>query len=482
MISTTLHHLFQLIGKGVTCLFVTLAFWLVANESQSQDFNPPYPRLHANVVGVKTIDDAQLRVIARHQIATFGLWRTWNSNGLDVRTLPSSLKTYNRDIRILMTNPYVQSENTITSANRPVYEKMFAESGTNGRRDWWLRTASGEHINGYRASHWRRNISPVVGVDYQGRNPGQWHFQYMYASASDGVDRIESGFGMREGDWDGIYQDDQYLSSQFSPIADYDSDGVDDDPKNPKVQQWIIDGHFSHRDAMRAVQPNWIFAGNMSGYIYDVDVGKYEMPPSMIGLNDMGFFERANIVEKHLGWDVMMRRYRLGLSWLGGPRIGVFAVDFKTFRDNYPSAGFSNARWNRYGLCSALMDDGFYQAHDSADGEYKTVSWFDEFWGGSLKTTGYLGYPVQSPQLAPWSNGVYRREFTNGLVLVNPKGNGRRTVNVGPGWKRILGIEDQSFNNGQTTSVVTLDEQDGIVLLREKPMPRPNAPSEVAVN
>jgi hypothetical protein len=61
---------------------------------------------------------------------------------------------------------------------------------------------------------------------------------------------------------------------------------------------------------------------------------------------------------------------------------------------------------------------------------------------------------------------VYRREFDKGLVLVNPRGNGTRTVNVGSGWKRIDGSQDRNVNNGQNTSSVTLKEQDGIILLR----------------
>jgi hypothetical protein len=76
----------------------------------------------------------------------------------------------------------------------------------------------------------------------------------------------------------------------------------------------------------------------------------------------------------------------------------------------------------------------------------------------------------------PWSQGVYRREFDNGLVLVNPKGNGTRTVNVGSGWKRIKGSQDPTHNTGQSVTSITLEAQDGIILLREGAISRPSPP------
>ena len=79
---------------------------------------------------------------------------------------------------------------------------------------------------------------------------------------------------------------------------------------------------------------------------------------------------------------------------------------------------------------------------------------------------GYLDYPRNSPQTSAWSQGVYRREFDKGLVLVNPKGNGTKTVNVGSGWRRIDGSQDRTVNNGQNASSVTLKAEDGIILLR----------------
>ena len=121
----------------------------------------------------------------------------------------------------------------------------------------------------------------------------------------------------------------------------------------------------------------------------------------------------------------------------------------------------------RYGLTSCLMDNGFY-VYTPAN--YSNVYWFDEF-------NADLGKAVTSPQTSPWKNGVYRRDFENGIALVNPKGNGRRTVTLEPGFRRIAGKQDPVHNNGQPVTTITLDERDGIILVRETPLAAPVVPT-----
>jgi hypothetical protein len=68
----------------------------------------------------------------------------------------------------------------------------------------------------------------------------------------------------------------------------------------------------------------------------------------------------------------------------------------------------------------------------------------------------------------PWQNGVYRRDFENGVALVNPRGNGQQTVQLEAGLRRIAGNQDPAVNNGQAVDTVTLQDADGIILVRDK--------------
>ncbi|HEX5786628.1 MAG TPA: SdrD B-like domain-containing protein [Woeseiaceae bacterium] len=62
---------------------------------------------------------------------------------------------------------------------------------------------------------------------------------------------------------------------------------------------------------------------------------------------------------------------------------------------------------------------------------------------------------------------VFKREFENGLAIANATAQSR-TVDVGPGFRRIDGAQDRTVNNGNSVTSVTLAPHDGIVLVRNE--------------
>jgi hypothetical protein len=89
---------------------------------------------------------------------------------------------------------------------------------------------------------------------------------------------------------------------------------------------------------------------------------------------------------------------------------------------------------------------------------YSSAPWFDEY---DFK----LGRALSGPPAAAWSHGVWRRDFQNGVVLVNPTILSR-TVTIESGLRRLAGTQDPSVNDGAVVSQVTLRPKDGIVLRR----------------
>ena len=79
--------------------------------------------------------------------------------------------------------------------------------------------------------------------------------------------------------------------------------------------------------------------------------------------------------------------------------------------------------------------------------------------------------------LTVWQNGVWRRDFANGIALVNPKGNGPQTVTLETTYKHFSGTQDPSVNNGQSVTSVTLNDRDGVILLRTTQQPVPDPPT-----
>ena len=73
---------------------------------------------------------------------------------------------------------------------------------------------------------------------------------------------------------------------------------------------------------------------------------------------------------------------------------------------------------------------------------------------------------LQPAVTAAWQNGVYRRDFQNSIVRVNPHGNGTQTVTLAGTSHKILGTQDPATNNDQAATSVTLKAADDLVLTR----------------
>ena len=170
------------------------------------------------------------------------------------------------------------------------------------------------------------------------------------------------------------------------------------------------------------------------------------------------------------GFAIAMARYQLdeqntkagGFVVITG---GVLATDFQLVRYSLALTLMRN------GYALYAIDPSGSDVVDPANPEMFPV--FDEFWGGSLDTAGYLGAAAATAQgdeqSAPWSQGVWRRDFENGIVLVNPNTNGTQTVALGGTFYHLNGSQVPSINTGQATSSVTIAAGDGLILLRAPP-------------
>jgi hypothetical protein len=181
----------------------------------------------------------------------------------------------------------------------------------------------------------------------------------------------------------------------------------------------------------------------------------------------------------------------------------------------------------RYGITMALMNDGYYAGEVAPDHigpgyipgspGYPSPTtafnnpkyWWEEYDAGGIGA-GYLGQPTDDgngavQRLPRWAygnnvgisendpyiatvggyglpGGVWAREFQNGIAIVNPKGNGAVTLDInsdlgGPGvWKHFQGNDPDITNDPNdgsvATSNLTLQDRDGIILLRTSSLTR----------
>jgi hypothetical protein len=105
---------------------------------------------------------------------------------------------------------------------------------------------------------------------------------------------------------------------------------------------------------------------------------------------------------------------------------------------------------NTYGLASMLLVAGGWSSYDTANSRYQTEAWYPEY-----DTAAQLGAPLGGYTVLP--DGVYRRDFANGVVLVNPSTSPVGAVDLG-GTFSGSGLTD--------VSSVSLGPTSGVILLR----------------
>ena len=146
----------------------------------------------------------------------------------------------------------------------------------------------------------------------------------------------------------------------------------------------------------------------------------------------------------------------------------------------FPNANMtigSTSYYQYFRYCAAFCAvQGAYCAWNSlaygygAGDTISEIEWFDEY-DNAGSASGWLGHPVAGPTGAVGgyliANGVYAREFDNGLVLWNPPNNPVTTLTAaqlgGSGkWKHLSGTQVPSVNDGSVvTTSVTLGTKDG---------------------
>jgi hypothetical protein len=164
-------------------------------------------------------------------------------------------------------------------------------------------------------------------------------------------------------------------------------------------------------------------------------------------------------------WSQKLTYYRRSMSYFRDPNLTMFVVQGEP--DNY--------RFFRYSFATCLLDDAYFD-YAPYSNYYGTVEWFDEFDLAGTATTSWLGLALDRPPTEAWKSGVWRRDFEGGIALVNPQGNGVVTVSVEDGFRHIAGRQDPTVNNGRPASTITLQDGDGIILVREDTVAAPAPP------
>jgi hypothetical protein len=377
-------------------------------------------------IGAKNYGDTDYQAgLAKLDLVILGFYRGWRAGEATQKDVISALKARNPRILVgqytILNEAYDDPKNAAASDLR---EKLNAE-------DWWARTASGERVQWTEEyGAWDVNLTPSARPDADGLIWPEWLARR----------NAEVHFSEDPG-FDIWYFDNVFWKPRVT--ADFDLDGEDDDPGSASVQAHYREGHVAEWEEARRLRPTLLQMGNT-----DSDLDSAEFKGRLDGAFVEGWMGLSWSLETWAGWAKAMDRYRAALANSRGPKLVVVNVQ----------GSLTDYRLARYGLTSALLEDGYFSYTDRAVG-YSSVPWFDEY-------EVELGLPREPPARVPHASGVFMRRFDRGLVIVNPKGNGPQTVSLEPGrYARFQGSQDPSVNTGEPVEVLTLDERDGIILV-----------------
>ena len=412
----------------------------MAAHAQNSD---TFPRLAGIFIGdPRNYEDANYqRDIAKLDYAILSVYPGWEqSHGIAFEEVARRIKAINPNIKLFL---YFCPESREYPNN--------AWSSVNTKLDsarWWGYLAGGSGtkvLSDFGDNTFIVNLTNFTPADSSGRRGNQW-------LAAHAVEQVATS----RPSIDGIFTDNVFWKPRKD--VDWNRDGSIDSQDNAAVQKYYREGTRTYINALKALMPGKTQIGNIA------DWGK---PASVVTeynqLLEGGVIEnvvgKSYSVETYAGWAATLAHYRKSMAALAGRKLGMFSQ----------SGAPSDYQSLRYGLATALLDNGYYAFHDDSRG-FSGVTWFDEF-------DVNLGRATGSPPDQAWQSGVWRRDFEGGIALVNPKGNGSREVTLEVEFRKIAGSQDRTVNNGQLVRKVTLRDRDGIVLLRK--LRRPRAPDRV---
>jgi len=353
---------------------------------------------------------------------------------------------------------------------------------------------------------WGYNISPLCpqsasdNLRFNEFHPQKILEQFNQCKSSDGT-QVADGIWLDT--FDDFYYGPFNTFDKVIPYADFNVDGIPDFLDNTlnfqgdtalyiqwANQQWF-DGRKAYTENLRLLTGDSIpvVQNNGRGTHQFVNGLHFEDLPALVYAPD--------ISGNH--WTAALAVYDTMMNCTNCPKPRICQI----LAENH-SLSVMNYQKMRKSLTFSLMNNGFFGYTDCDMYAGYTMWWFDEFAVDSLGNSiilangdpvsrvdptqmndtiyqklknakGYLGFPFGSYQNLGGTDttnslyGVLKREFEKGVVFCNLRPN---LVNIpiftGDSLKHIKGKQDSLVNNGQdVTGVLTLNGNDGIILLRK---------------
>jgi hypothetical protein len=348
----------------------------------------------------------------------------------DLVVLPAEAQNFNRpmfaELRRLNPNivllAYVPSKSfNFTYWTDTLHQKL--KSGI--QDDWWLKASNGTNVS----------VWPGTAVISSASGWNSYLPQYVH-------DEIWS-----TGLWDGVFYDEFSATISWANGGDIDlhRDGIKDDPALmdtawKRGSQNILSKTRSLLGSDAVIMTNGDSDGDLQQWVNGRYFESFPTPWEAGGT-----------------WSGVMANYLKLHDQVGYP--AAFIVNSNT-KDTGNNADYRKVR---FGLCSTLMGDGYF-SFDYGESSHAQLWRYDEYDAKLGKPLGAGRNILPDDSKNSWL-GVWRRDFENGVALVNPSAKSL-TVNLDQELEKLRGSQDPQTNDGSIVTSVTLEPQDGVILLK----------------
>ncbi|MEK7203248.1 MAG: putative glycoside hydrolase, partial [Patescibacteria group bacterium] len=403
-------------------IFIFIFFLCVAFQPTvlAFDIKDEYPKL-ANCYLQPFVPSEHYNKLAKYDLVILDV---------DTQTITpalfDNLKSKNPEIKILA---YIPSQSVnVRDLDEWAHFRKIIYNQINFK-NWWLKDSKGNFI--YFPDAW-----PFIRfIDI-----GNGWSEYMTSIIKDDV--------ISRDIWDGIFYDMVFSNLSWLNDGDIDinKDGAKDD-KNYIDDKW-------QKEMAELFQKTREKIGNKIILINGDSLDLFQQ-----NINGRMFETFPTPWEGNGKWEATMEQYLEKLP-LKNASPQIYILNSNT--DN--TGAMDNYRKVRFGLTSALLGNGYF-SFDFGDKNHGQVWWYDEYdiKLGKAKSTAYNLLDKNNKTIKP---GLWRRDFSNGIAVVNSTDKEQKYGFYREEFEKINGSQDRRVNDGSKINWVKITPNDGIVLLK----------------
>lgn len=344
------------------------------------------------------------------------------------------IRQINPDIKILA---YITSQEIIGD----IYQREWHSTYGNLRKRlvdkiddaWWLRDKFGNKISFWPGTY-MLNMTNGSGSFSTG---SKWN-EYLPTFVKNEI--YDSGL------WDGVFYDN--LWGDVAWVGNGNMDINQDGNIRPiaEINQAWANGNKNMLARSRELMgDNFIIIGN--GTVYN----GYQPY-----LNGMMFENFPSPWENGGTWSGSMDSYAKISAVNRQPNVTVF---------NAYGRDYNSFTKVRFGLASVMMQNSGYFSYDYDVTDHGQLWWYDEY-DVNLGKPLFPAYNILDKADNKFKPGLWRRDFTNGIAILNSTSQEQKYIFPHEEFEKINGQQDRDINNGTIINWIKISPDDGIILLR----------------